>query len=120
MQPARLLAAAQQSNVQRLRLCLSLGATLGSEQHPELVTVELRATVDSDSDPFFMLSVTWYQEQAILQDGVASSEALAAKCEALSALVNEVTEQRVAADDGACGLRQQIAALDERHAMRTY
>lgn len=120
MQPARLLAAAQRSNVQRLRLCLSLGATLGPEQHPDLVTVELQATVDSDSDPFFMLAGTWYQEQAVLQDGVASCEALAAKAEALSALVNEVTEQRVAVDDGACGLRQQIAALGERHAMRTY
>jgi hypothetical protein len=104
VQPAKLLAAAHRSDMQRLQLCLSLRATLGSERHPELVTVELQASMIADSDPFYMLSGIWYQEQAVLKQGVASSEALAAKAEALSALVDEVVEQRLSADGGACGL----------------
>jgi len=106
VQPAKLLAAAQRSDVQRLQLSLSLRATPGSEQHPELMAVELQASVVEDSNPCYMLSGIWYREQAVLQQGVASSEAMAAKAEALSALVDEVIEQRLAADGGACDLYQ--------------
>lgn len=104
VQPAKLLAAAQETDVQRLQLCLSLHATPGPEQHPELVTVQLQATMMADSDPFFIMSGIWYQEQAVLQEGVASSEALAERAEALSILVNEISEQRLAVDAGTLGL----------------
>jgi|EP01046_Picozoa_sp_COSAG06_P010169 hypothetical protein len=103
-EPGKLLATAQRSTVQRLQLCLSLRAAPASEQHPELVAVELRAKMVSHSDPFFVLTGTWYTEQAVLQAGVASSEALAAKAEALSALVDEVSVQRLRTDDAARGV----------------
>ena len=46
-----------------------------------------------------MLIGTWYTEQVAPQAGVASSEALAAKAEALSALVDEVSLQRLGRAD---------------------
>lgn len=48
-----------------------------------------------------MLTGTWYTEQVVPQAGVASSEALAAKAEALSALVDEVSLQRMGKDQPA-------------------
>lgn len=58
----------------------------------------------ADFDPFFMLSGVWYQEQAVLQAGVASSEALATRAEALSALVDEVSVQSLTVNTGVCRL----------------